>query len=107
MPDYVWALEVTYPEDAYHEHPWAGRQLNPEWTPNGWDPDAEYEARFGTEDFIWPAVRRFYLSRSSAVNRANLLEFYGASVRLLRSQPLEFAERNFKHVHRGLRLVTA
>lgn len=103
--DYVWQLDVEYPEAAYYENKWMGRTLNPDWSPPNWEPDDEYVSRFGTEDFVWPAVRRFYLSRSSAVNRANLLEFYGARVRLMRSQPLAFEEREFKHVHRALRLV--
>ena len=106
MRDYVWQLEVEYPDAAYYEHLYMGRILNPEWSPANWEADGEYVSRFGTEKFVWPSVRRFYLSRSSAVNRANLLEFYGARVRLMRSQRLEFAERPFKHVHRAsLRLV--
>lgn len=105
MRDYVWQLDVEYPTEAYYEHKYMGHILNPDWSPKGWDPDEEYVSRFGTERFVWPTVRRFYLSRSSAVNRANLLEFYGASVRLMRSQPLAFGERDFKHVHRKLRLV--
>jgi hypothetical protein len=104
--DYVWQLEVDYPEDAYYEHPYMGRTLDPEWTPKTWSPDEDYEAQFGTDLFVWPAVRRFYLSRSSAVSRANLLEFYGARVRLMRSQALVFEERVFKHAHSTLRLVT-
>ena len=105
MPDYVWSLDVTYPDDAYYENPWTGHDLNPDWEPPNWTPDDEYLNRFKTERFIWPVVRRFYLSRSSAVNRANLMEFYGCRVRLLRSQPIELEERDFKHVHQGLRLV--
>jgi hypothetical protein len=105
MPDYIWSLDVTYPEDAHWENPWVGRDLNPDWEPANWAPDEEYVAQFKTERFIWPAVRRFYLSRSSAVDRAKLLEFYGCKVRLLRSKPIEFEERNYKHRHQGLRLV--
>ncbi|MGC5027057.1 hypothetical protein ACLQ3K_20100 [Tsukamurella sp. DT100] len=100
MNRYVWSLDVTYPEAAYHEHEWRGHELNPEWEPANWDPYADYLVRFGDTRFRWPAVRKYYLSRSSAVNRANLLEFYGAKVRLMRSLPIEFEERDFKHVHR-------
>lgn len=103
MKDYVWQLAVEYPAEAYYEH--ASQVLDPDWKPKGWEPNEEYESRFGTEQFIWPAVRRFYLSRSSAVNRANLLESYGARARLMRSQLLEFEERDYKHAHRTLRLV--
>lgn len=103
MRDYVWQLAVEYPAEAYYED---SEMLNPEWRPANWLADEEYESRFGTEEFIWPSVRRFYLSRSSAVDRANLLESFGAHVRLMRSQSLEFEEREFKHAHRPLRLVT-
>lgn len=105
MKDYVWQLAVEFPAEAYSDHPIMGRVLNSEWTPPNWDASEEYESRFGTDQFIWPSVRRFYLSRTSAVNRANLLESYGARVRLMRSQPLEFEERDYKHAHRPLRLV--
>ena len=103
MKDYVWRLDVEYPAEAYYDH---CEVLDPEWRPKGWEPSEEYESRFGTEQFIWPAVRRFYLSRSTAVNRANLLESFGARVRLLRSQELEFEERGYKHENPTLRLVT-
>lgn len=106
MRDYVWQLEVEYPAEAYYEHPFMGRVLDPTWRPAAWVADDEYVSRFGSEAFVWPSVRRFYLSRSSAVRRANLLESYGAQVRLLRSQPLEFVERDYKHSGRPLRLVT-
>lgn len=105
MHYYVWQLDVEYPEEAYYEYKYIGRTLNPNWAPRNWQADEEYISRFGTEQFVWPAVRRFYLSRSSAVDRANLLEFYGAHVRLMRSQPLEFEERGYKHAHPQLRLV--
>jgi hypothetical protein len=105
MRDYVWQLEVEYPTEAYYEHPYFGRILDPKWSPPGWEASDEYSSRFQTEQFFWPTVRRFYLSRTSAVNRANLLESYGARVRLMRSQPLEFVERDYKHEHRSLRLL--
>lgn len=105
MPDYVWRLDVKYPEEAYCEHKYMGRILNPRWSPANWAPDSDYISHFGTEQFVWPVVRRFYLSRTSAVNRANLLEFYGARVRLMRSQPLDFSEREYLHVHRPLRVL--
>lgn len=105
MRDYVWQLDVEYPKDAYYDHPFLGHILDPDWKPKGWEPDGEYESRFGTEQFIWPVVRRFYVTRSVAVNRANLLESFGARVRLMRSQALEFDERPYKHAHPSLRLV--
>lgn len=107
MSDYVWQLDVTYPEGSYREHPLFGQLMDCSWQPPGWEPDEDYISQFGTGRFVWPAVRRFYLSRSSAVKRANLLESYGARVRLMRSQALEFEERPFKHAHRAnLRVVS-
>ncbi|MFC9768961.1 hypothetical protein [Rhodococcus jostii] len=105
-PQYVWSLAVDYPADAYFpddfEPMWLAGKLRGDWTPAGWHPDEEYVRIFGTEQFVWPSVRKFYLVRSTAVRRALLLESYGAKVRLLRSMPLEFEERNFK---RPLRIV--
>ncbi|RDI32401.1 hypothetical protein DEU38_103134 [Rhodococcus sp. AG1013] len=102
--DYVWKLNVEYPLDALHpdDAPWFAGHLRSDWAPPGWDPDGEYIDRFKTERFIWPSVRKFYLSRSAAVDRALLLEHYDAKVRLLRSVPLTFEERPFK---RPLRLI--
>lgn len=104
--DYVWKLIVEYPREAVHPDDapaWFAGALRADWMPPGWDPHTEYIERFKTERFIWPTVRKFYLSRSAAVDRANLLERFGAKVKLLRSAPLEFEERTFK---RPLRLVT-
>lgn len=105
--NHIWRLDVTYPESAYREHEWRGRELDPNWEPRNWEPDDDYVRLFKTEQFVWPAVRKYYLSRSSAVDRANLLEFYGARVRLLRSLPIEFEERDFKHAHRNLKAVAS
>lgn len=106
MPaDYVWKLDVEYPEESLFSDdagPWLAGRRCASWKPEGWEPDEEYIERFNTDLFIWPAVRRFYLSRSSAVDRALLLERYGARVRLLRSKPIEFEERQFRRPLRVL-----
>ncbi|NKV10902.1 hypothetical protein GS909_07890 [Rhodococcus hoagii] len=105
MTDYVWKLEIEYPEGAVYPDDapeWYAGCLRSDWAPKGWDPDDDYIDRFQTERFIWPTVRKFYLSRSAAVDRAHLLESYGARARLLRSAPLTFEERRFK---RPLRLI--
>lgn len=107
MKNRIWRLDVEYPEAAYREHVWHGRELNPDWEPDNWEPDDDYVRQFKTEQFVWPAVRKYYLSRSSAVDRANLLEYYGAKVRLLRSLPIEFEERPYKHAHRANLVVVA
>lgn len=105
MNEYVWKLDVEYPEDCYYpedSEPWFAGMKRGDWKPAGWEPDDEYIERFQTTRFIWPAVRRLYLSRTAAVERALLLEYYGAKVRLLRSKPIEFEERSFR---RPLRVI--
>ncbi len=105
MNEYVWKLDVEYPEESLFLEdagPWLAGRRCADWTPKGWEPTEEYIERFQTDRFIWPAVRKFYLSRSAAVERALLLERYGAKVRLLRSKPIEFEERQFR---RPLRVI--
>lgn len=92
MNEYVWKLDVEYPEGSQDDE---GRFVD-DWEPEGWNPSERYILQYATEEFHWPTVRRFYLSRSAAVDRALLLESYGAKVRLLRSEPLEFRERYFR-----------
>lgn len=95
--EYVYSLDVIYPPGAIIPTQrgvgfpvvW---QFNPDWKPDGWVPDEDYIAQFGTVRFIWPKVRRIYASRSSAVTRADLLEHYGATVRVLRSQRIDWEE---------------
>lgn len=95
--EFVYALDVVYPPgaiiptqvDVGFPVVW---EFNRDWKPEGWVPDEEYIERFGTIRFIWPIVRRIYASRTSAVDRANLLESYGATVRVLRSQRIEWEE---------------
>lgn len=88
MTFHIWALSVSYPDGSDE----------PGWAPPGWQPDSDYVTRFHTAEFYWPSVRSAYLSRSSAVRRANLLEKYGAAVRLLRAEP-KFEEREYRHEH--------
>ncbi|KHJ74669.1 hypothetical protein [Rhodococcus sp. Chr-9] len=106
MSEYVWKLDVEYPEGALFpedfKHSFYAGRPRADWKPEGWEPDDEYLERFQTTRFIWPSVRRVYLSRTAAVDRALLLEHYGAKVRLLRSKPLEFEERSFR---RPLRVI--
>ena len=104
-PEYVWKLDVEYPAEAFHPDDapeYLAGQLRGDWAPANWHPDDEYLARFKTDLFVWPVVKRYYVHRSTAVDRANLLEGYGAKVRLLRSAPMEFEERPYK---RPLRVI--
>lgn len=105
MSDYLYRVVIIeYPKGALIPSSYDSDTLyeDPEWEPEGWEPDDEYLERFQTTRFIWPSVRRVYLSRTAAVDRALLLEHYGAKVRLLRSKPLEFEERSFR---RPLRVI--
>lgn len=68
--------------DAYPES-----SGSPGWAPKGWRPTAYWIERHGP-GFFWPSDRRLYRSRSSAVERAALLESYGATVHVERTAPL-------------------
>lgn len=91
MNEYVWKLDVEYPEGSQDD---MGYFVD-DWQPGGWDPEHGL-LKYGSEEFVWPKVRKIYQSRSAAVERALLLESYGAKVRLLRSEPLELRERYFR-----------
>ncbi|MGN5238076.1 hypothetical protein [Rhodococcus sp. SJ-3] len=102
MNEYVWKLQVEYPEDCLypedHEPGYLAGNQRSDWKPAGWVADEEWIERYGSEDFFWPKVERIYRSRSAAVRRAQLLERYGAVVKLLRSVPLTFEEKPFPGV---------
>jgi hypothetical protein len=95
----LYRLEVTYPEAAMIEReghfPDADADdiyygLDPEWEPAGWAPTAEWVQRFKTTAFFWPNSRKLYLSRSGARARAQLLESYGATVVIRRTEPVKW-----------------
>jgi hypothetical protein len=75
---YVWRLEVTYPAGS-REPGWSP----PGWV-SGWEPDPDVGE---VEVFRWPAVHD-HLSRSGAETRAELLRRFGATVEVIRSQPV-------------------
>lgn len=49
------------------------------WAPEGWEPDAAYLRMHPDGLFRWPSTRHLYRSRSAALDRAHLIEFYGAT----------------------------
>lgn len=49
------------------------------WAPEGWEPDAAYLRTYPDGLFRWPSTRHLYRSRSAALDRAHLIEFYGAT----------------------------
>jgi hypothetical protein len=95
----LYRLEVTYPEAAMIKREGnvpeadAGDTyygLNPDWAPTGWEPTAEWVERFKTTEFFWPNARKLYLSRSGARTRAKLLESFGATVDIRRTEPVQW-----------------
>lgn len=79
-PTYVWRLEVEYPPTT----PW----------PNGGVPGNEASYKFAAENdghFWWPRHTR-YLSERTAYRRAELLRKYGATVTVVRSDPITWPE---------------
>ncbi|MCF8609999.1 hypothetical protein L5G28_07470 [Gordonia sp. HY285] len=58
------------------------------WAPPGWRPEGNYVELVGTREFVWPTTRKVYHSRSTAKNRADLLESYGATAVIERSNPI-------------------
>jgi hypothetical protein len=84
----VHRLVVTYPAGSHDEQgvPVVG------WRPPGSTPDLRREEDTGALDevpFSWPRAH-LYLSHQGAVNRANLLRSFGATVEVQSSKPVEW-----------------
>ena len=91
----LYRLEVTYPEAAMIAAPHAPGdeivyEFDPEWKPAGWSPTDKWVERFKTTEFFWPNARKLYLSRSGARARAKLLESFGATVEIRRTEPVQW-----------------
>ncbi|MCV7157995.1 hypothetical protein H7J55_11020 [Mycolicibacterium brisbanense] len=92
---YLYRVEIVkYPEGAWifedvdgEEYSW----INEDWQPEGWDPDEEWVARYGSK-FFWPSTKREYRSKSSARERAKLIEFFGATAVVVRSSLITWPE---------------
>lgn len=81
MTKRIYRVRITeYPAslNEWAERMAAGEGL-PDWSPDGWEPDEKYLDMFPDGVFRWPSTNRLYRSRSSAVERARLIETYGAS----------------------------
>lgn len=75
---YAYRLDVTYPEGSNERG----------WEPKDWDGWADEGAsRDPSIYFQWPSVKT-YLSQSAAKRRADLLRKYGASIEIVRSEPI-------------------
>jgi hypothetical protein len=82
----VHRLVVTYPEGSHD----ADGIPVPDWEPErGWTPAGAYDIEEGPPSFSWPRPRLF-LSMSGATGRANLLRYYGATVEVQSSRPVEW-----------------
>jgi hypothetical protein len=79
----VYRLVVTYPEGSHD----ADGLPVPGWEPPGWTPAAAYDPEEGPAPFSWPRSR-LYLSKGGAVQRANLLRSFGATVTVEASKPV-------------------
>ncbi|MGW5518466.1 hypothetical protein [Nocardia africana] len=88
MKRYLYRVQiVAYPEGSWNDDEY-GSYKNPEWEPEGWDPDDEYIDRFGSSQFFWPKTNRDWKSRSSALKRKRLVESYGATAIIQRSSEI-------------------
>lgn len=82
------------------------------WEPDGWLSDpverAEWIERHGDARFFWPKTDRVYLSRSSAVRLARLIESYGGEALVYVAEPawetLEQAKRRRESERRQKRI---
>lgn len=84
---YLYRLDVTLPPGA----------ADPGWEPQAWlDELPPYPVEGAPPEFLessfrWPANRP-YLSRSAAKRRADLFRKYGATVSVVRSEPVTWPE---------------
>lgn len=91
---------LEYPEfETYYAFDERTGQESIEWTcPVGWVASEEYVERFKTNKFFEPATDRIYRSRSSARERAELLNSMGYVAIVQRSAPIEWPEHGEKSV---------
>lgn len=96
MADYLYRVRITaYPEgacvltqpfgpqsDKWYWIPVSG------WAPPGWTPSTRYRNSLGGEAFRWPSTKTCYRTVAAARRRARLLESFGASVVIDRSNAL-------------------
>lgn len=96
MTEYLYRVRITeYPEGSmepiyYNDGSGEVDDWVPVrgWAPPGWKPEGNYVKLLGTTEFVWPTTRTLYRSRSGAHKRARLLESFGASAAIERSNRL-------------------
>lgn len=76
-------------------------ELHKTWwhKPVGWEASEEYRERFNTNKFFEPATDRWYKSRSSAAERAALLNSMGYVAIVQRSAPVVWPADGVKKVN--------
>jgi hypothetical protein len=84
---YVYRLDITYPPNSFpFREDW-----DPAWHPNGYTPTPVNEMGrrwdLAIAAFEWPRERVF-LSQSGAEHRADVFRQYGATVTVVRSNPI-------------------
>lgn len=84
--------------------------LRSSWKPEGWENDPRSRDKDGnTGDFWWPSTSRTYASRSAAMERAALIESYGATAVILETAaawiPIEEAAARRKDERGGARIA--
>ncbi len=95
MSDYLYRVVIIeYPKGALIPSSYDSDTLyeDPEWEPEGWDPDETWIERFGSERFFWPSTAKEYKSRSGAMERKKLVESYGAKCIVQRSSRILWPE---------------
>jgi hypothetical protein len=93
--DYLYRVRVTrYPDGAFQPIDPEGEVWMPVsgWRPPGWRPAGNYTEIMGTDEFVWPVTNKVYASRSTAVTRAKLLESYGATAVVERSNRITWPD---------------
>ena len=94
MKHYLYRVQIiAYPEGALKPSPYCPDYSypDPNWAPEGWNPDEEWIERFGRDTgsrFFWPKTDREFKSRSSAARLKKLVESYGAKAIIQRSAPI-------------------
>lgn len=95
MKHYLYRVQIVeYPAGSLIRDKFDGDYSDPDphWRPDGWVPSRWYVERFDTTDFIWPTTRKEWKSRSSAMERKQLIESYGAKAVVQRSSEITWPE---------------
>lgn len=101
---------VEYPEfEEYYA--WDKRHVEhsgiPWERPVGWEPTPDYTERFQTDKFFEPSTDKWYKSRSSAAERAKLLNSMGYVAIVQKSAPVVWPADGEKSVSQNVDVAKA